>query len=115
MRYKTQRETNNLKKIIGILVTSLLINLIIPIEINAENNYYPLNGGWLEERDGVKILHISGSNYEMGYQHGFLLKNEIEQNYRAIFNLDNGEIYSYILNLWNNSKYFSQAYKCTVF
>ena len=92
-----------MKKFIGILVTSLLINLIIPIEINAENNYNPLNGGWLEERDGVKILHISGSNYEMGYQHGFLLKKEIKQNYRAIFNLDNGEIYSYILNLWNNS------------
>jgi hypothetical protein len=92
-----------LKKIFGILVTTLLINLIIPIDINAENNCNPLNGGWIEERDGVKILHISGSNYEMGYQHGFFLKNEIEQNYRAIFNLDNGEIYSYILDLWNNS------------
>jgi hypothetical protein len=101
-----------LKKIIGILIIILLVNLVIPIEINAKNNYNPLNGGWLEERNGVKILHISGSNYEMGYQHGFLLKNEINQNYRAIFNLDNGEIYSYILNLWKNSikNYVSNDY-----
>ena len=62
---------------------------------NIANN--PLEGGWIEERDGIKILHVSGSNYEMGYQQGFLLKNEIEQNYRAIFNLDHEEIYPYIL------------------
>ena len=63
--------------------------------------YTPLDSGWLEERNGIKILHVSGSNYEMGYQQGFLLKNEIEQNYRAIFNLDHEEIYPYILELWN--------------
>ena len=40
--------------------------------------------GWLEELDdGFKILHVSGSNYEMGYQHGDLLKEEIEINLRA--------------------------------
>jgi hypothetical protein len=92
-----------LNKIIGFLITLLLINLIIPLDITAENNYNPLNGGWLEERNGVNILHVSGNNYEMGYQHGFLLKDQINQNYRAIFNIDNGEIYSYILNLWNDS------------
>ena len=42
-----------------------------------------LNGGWLEERDGVKILHVSGTNYEMGYQHGYLLREEIQE--REIF------------------------------
>jgi len=28
--------------------------------------------GFLEERDGLKILHVKGSAYEMGYQHGVL-------------------------------------------
>ena len=91
------------KKIVGFFICTLLIGTIFPVGINAAVTYDPLDGGWIEERDGVTILHVSGTNYEMGYQHGFLLKNEIEQNYRAIFNFDNGEIYSYILNLWNNS------------
>jgi len=74
--------------------------------------YSPLDGGWLEKRDGIKILHVSGSNYEMGYQQGYLIKNEIEQNYRAIFNLDHGEIYSYILELWDRDikNYIPQEY-----
>jgi hypothetical protein len=68
----------------------------------ATVNMEILDGGWLEERDGVKILHVSGTNYEMGYQHGYLLKDEIEQNYRAIFCNDvNGETYNFILDVWN--------------
>lgn len=38
---------------------------------------------WLEVHDGVKILHISGTNYEMGYQQGSLLKEEVQENIRA--------------------------------
>ena len=34
-----------------------------------------MNGGWYEEIDGVKILHVSGTYYDMGYQHGYLLKD----------------------------------------
>jgi hypothetical protein len=61
-----------------------------------------LEGGWLEERDGVKFLHVSGTNYEMGYQHGYLLKDEIEENYRAVFSNDhNSEIYNFVLDAWN--------------
>lgn len=32
-----------------------------------------------EEKQGVKILKINGSPYEMGYQHGFLLADKINQ------------------------------------
>jgi len=42
-----------------------------------------LHDGWLEERDGVKILHLKGSHYDMGFQHGDLLKDEIKKNLRA--------------------------------
>jgi hypothetical protein len=88
--------------ILNIFSATISIGVFIRRNIdNISNN--PLDGGWIEERDGIKILHVSGSNYEMGYQQGYLLKNEIEQNYRAIFNLDNGEIYYYILDLWNDT------------
>jgi len=42
-----------------------------------------LDGGWIEEIDGVTILHTSGTHYEMGYQHGYLLKNETLENIRC--------------------------------
>ena len=43
----------------------------------------PLHDGWLEIRDGVKILHLKGSHYDMGFQHGDLLKDEIQKNLRT--------------------------------
>ena len=54
-----------------------------------------LEGGWVEERGGVKILHISGSHYEMGYQYGYLLKDELHENIRAILQFSEKEGYSF--------------------
>jgi hypothetical protein len=45
----------------------------------------PLDGGWLEEISEVKILHLNGSYYDMGYTHGSLLKEEIQANMRILF------------------------------
>ena len=33
--------------------------------------------GWLESRQGFRVLHLGGSPYEMGYQHGVLLRDAI--------------------------------------
>ena len=38
--------------------------------------------GWLETIDGYPVLHLKGSPYEMGYQHGALLKQSIRENFR---------------------------------
>src|SRR5690606_20332179 len=43
--------------------------------------------GFLEEIDGYRVLHIKGSPYEMGYQQGALLKNEIQQLVRFLFDV----------------------------
>ncbi len=40
--------------------------------------------GWLETIDGYPVLHLKGSPYEMGYQHGALLKQSIRENFRNI-------------------------------
>ncbi|MCX8038231.1 MAG: C45 family autoproteolytic acyltransferase/hydrolase [Candidatus Sumerlaeia bacterium] len=35
--------------------------------------------GWLERRAGNLVLHVAGTPYEMGYQHGVLLRPQIQQ------------------------------------
>jgi len=59
--------------------------------------------GWLEEIEGVKILHLNGSYYDMGYQHGYLLKNEINANMRILFNFfeEMGFSYSTLIDSMN--------------
>lgn len=117
------------KKIIGILLCMVLLTTCFPASGNLElirindNNfesghdiflYDPLEGGWIEERDGVTILHVSGSNYEMGYQYGSLLKDEIQENLRAqlFYFEDYGFYYDDILEVWHIMKnYLPQPYK----
>jgi len=110
-------------KIIGILVCIMLIAVAIPavgtteVLINRESNVItgdPLDGGWIEERDGVTILHLDGSSYEMGYQHGSLLKDEIKENMRMIgaWFEKKGFSYDVFLEIWDVMKDFlPQEYK----
>lgn len=42
--------------------------------------------GTLEIREGQQILHISGTPYELGYQHGSLLKKQIARNIQVFIN-----------------------------
>lgn len=43
--------------------------------------------GWLEKVDGYLVLHLKGTPYEMGVQHGKLLRNHARENMK--FLLDN--------------------------
>jgi hypothetical protein len=52
-------------------------------------------GGWLEQRDGIRILHLKGSFYEMGVQHGTLLKDEVLVNNNAFLHWANKQGFSY--------------------
>lgn len=36
--------------------------------------------GWLEEINGYRVLHLKGSPYEMGYEHGVLLRESVRKN-----------------------------------
>ncbi len=103
-----------MKKISVILIFTLLIINLITLNINANTDYNPLDGGWIEERDGVTILHVSGTHYEMGYQHGFLLKEKIKENIRAFLNLFEQEGWSYydVLDVWHVQEYYlPEVYK----
>ncbi len=41
--------------------------------------------GYLEEVDGYRVLHLKGLPYEMGYQQGALLRDDIRENVRFLF------------------------------
>lgn len=47
--------------------------------------------GWLEEINGYPVLHLKGSPYEMGYQHGALLKESVQKNMGRIVNVEAGK------------------------
>jgi len=101
-------------KIVGICVCLLLIVPIVTVDTNASKNDNHLEGGWLEEQDGIKILHLSGSHYDMGYQHGYFLVNEIGESMRAqLFGFEKmGYSYNKLLEIWNMmDDYLPDEYK----
>lgn len=47
--------------------------------------------GWLEVIDGYPVLHLQGTPYEMGFQHGALLKEEVRANLNNVLNVKGSE------------------------
>jgi isopenicillin-N N-acyltransferase like protein len=43
--------------------------------------------GFLEQVDGYRVLHLKGTGYEMGFQHGALMKEHIQANMDYLFNV----------------------------
>ena len=102
------------EKFVGIFICVVLASTILPVEIFATENYDPLDGGWVEEIEGVTILHVSGTPYEMGYQQGYLLKEEIQENMRGFLDLFEQEGWSYddVLDVWSiQQHYLPEVYK----
>jgi hypothetical protein len=44
-----------------------------PTRSVAASDQTRVGDGWVEEQQGFRVLHLSGSPYELGYQHGILL------------------------------------------
>ncbi|HOX27624.1 MAG TPA: C45 family autoproteolytic acyltransferase/hydrolase [bacterium] len=56
-----------------------IILFILLASIRAEAKVIATSGaGRLEEVDGVRVAYLSGTHYEMGLQHGVLLKDDIK-------------------------------------
>jgi hypothetical protein len=102
--------------IAGFLVMPLLftgINYSIGEQVPKNSHAALLTGGWVEQRDGLTILHVNGSHYQMGYQHGSLLREQVQENIRAFLSFANQSIsYSTLLGWWTQeSPYVPQEYK----
>lgn len=101
-------------KIIGFIFIILIISTSYGFAITAEHLNNPVEGGWIEEIDGVTLLHVNGSFYEMGYQHGFLLKDKIKENMRAFLSYYEKAGWSYedVLEVWTiQEQYLPDVYK----
>ncbi|MEZ6186220.1 MAG: C45 family peptidase [Planctomycetota bacterium] len=74
----------------NVLLVSLLALCLAPL---AQAEVVAREGkGWLEKReDGQLVLHLKGSPYEMGFQHGTLLKEQVRSNMLRIAKND-GEL-----------------------
>jgi len=55
------------------------------LSVIKEGERLVFGAGWMEMREGNRILHLKGSPYEMGYQHGVLLKEDIAQGVVPVF------------------------------
>jgi hypothetical protein len=96
-----------LKKIVSGTVLVLLVISIVTLVCNiqpvkaAPGNVIATYGeGYLENVNGLLVLHVKGSAYDMGYQHGFLLKDwvpvVIQINIQGMLN--RGYSYDYLVN-----------------
>lgn len=43
--------------------------------------------GWLERINGYPVLHVKGTPYEMGYQHGVLLRDSVRENMTTLLEI----------------------------
>jgi len=48
-------------------------------ELRVEGSKKYFGDAWMESRDRLNILHLKGTPYEIGYQHGILLKEEVDK------------------------------------
>jgi hypothetical protein len=61
---------------------------LVPVVARAETRTVARCGeGFLEEIDGYRVLHVKGTPYEMGYQQGALLRDDIREAIRFLFDV----------------------------
>jgi len=101
-------ESDSMRKIrwsvlcIALLLLLPSISVIHSTESSVEDL---LRDAHIENINGVKVLFTNGSFYELGFQHGYLLKEEVQENVRAFISYGK-EIASYekLLEMWNTVK-----------
>ena len=64
-------------------VASLIMALVAVTPLQAQT-VARCGQGWLEKIDGYHVLHVKGTPYEMGYQHGALLREHVRQNLKTL-------------------------------
>ena len=71
---------------IGAIVSAFSLLLAATLAARAET-VARCGQGWLERIDGYPVLHLKGSPYEIGYQHGALLKQDVRANLDYLVNV----------------------------
>jgi TolA-binding protein len=64
---------------VGFFVTNSLAKQAAQEVIVEKDGIKRLGSAWMAKRNGIYVLYLEGSAYDMGYQHGALLREEIAQ------------------------------------
>lgn len=75
--------------------------------LRTEGNKKFFGKAWMEKKDGFYLLHLSGTPYETGYQHGALLREEVNKG-AAPFYADliyGGRTMPFSIKIWLLRKY----------
>lgn len=95
-------------------IVLLCLILIIPSSLGQipthhivdESNYFDIiSKGNLQKFYEITVLHVNGSHYEMGYQHGWYLREMVQQNLRA-FRLYSELSFEELLEIWHQMEPF---------
>lgn len=73
----------------GVLLWGLILAVVAPssfAETIARHGQ-----GWLENIDGYPVLHLKGTPFEMGEQHGVLLREKIRENMEYVLKVKGSE------------------------
>lgn len=73
---------NHIQRLVMIGLLSF-VSVIVPEVVQAQT-IARCGAGWLEKIDGYLVLHLKGKPYEMGYQHGALLRDHVRQNLKTL-------------------------------
>jgi hypothetical protein len=77
---------------LAVALWALSVSLVLPAAAPAQARTVARCGeGFLETVDGYPVLHLKGAPYEMGYQHGLLLKEHVRQNVDYLLHTKNQE------------------------
>lgn len=74
-----------------LLVWMLALWLLSQAVALADGTVARCGEGWLEEINGYPVLHLKGTPYEIGYQHGALLSERARRNFENILSMDEGK------------------------
>ena len=74
-----------------LMACALILCLLVQSFALADGTIARCGDGWLEEINGYPVLHLKGTPYEMGYQHGALLKDRARTNFENILSMDEGK------------------------
>jgi isopenicillin-N N-acyltransferase-like protein len=76
-----------------VLQLTLWVVLGVSVPLHAGTRTIARCGaGFLEEVDGYRVLHVKGTPYAMGYQQGALLKDDIRELVRFLFDVKAKEL-----------------------
>jgi len=64
------------------VVFALILALAAPAVTAQEVD---LSQAWVKEKQGIKILHLAGTPYEMGVQQGTLLREQVREMMESIW------------------------------